>query len=97
MVGVWWELRNDRNWVAAEQDVKDIGVLRWAFYRRAPIIFFDVYEFYFTNTKGWNFTFELAAGNDSDTDSFHCFTLRNGNHCVDFDNGRIPPAIAGVI
>jgi len=51
------------------------------------------YELYFTNTRGWNWYFELAGGEDS----VHCFTLRNDDHCIDFDNStRDPPAIDGV-
>jgi len=99
MPRVFWELQKNDNWVDAEKDVKDIGVSRWALYN-SPWYVWEDFEFYFTNTKGWNFSFELAGdpNGPAGTDSFHCFTLRDGNHCVDFDNSRKGgPVIDGVI
>jgi len=103
MVRVFWELQiDDSTWVEAEQDVKDIGVRRWKLYRRAWYVLFDVYEFYFTSTKGWRFVFDLAGDPNGPVgnDSFECFTFRpwDSDHCVDFDNGRTGgPVIDGVI
>jgi len=92
-VDVHWALRNDENWVATvEEDAVNKGIPRWAFYRRTGrFIFFDHLEFWFNNTKGWRFDFALAGNN-----GFTCFTFRNGDHCVNFDDDGNPPTVHSV-
>ncbi|TFK28290.1 hypothetical protein FA15DRAFT_665509 [Coprinopsis marcescibilis] len=87
-VRVYWEVTSDDSWKEVHQEVKDIGIWRYALtYSHSPV---DQYILYFSNSGGWTFRFF-----DQANDFYDCFTFFNGDHLIRYSSNW--PTIVSVI